>query len=110
VNAWAGGERQTSPIFTEPLLRNPEIVFLAAYVDGELQGGGVLNVQADVVGHSNLYAVTGTRRLVRAGLVREARRLFPGKALVGYERGADLEEALGLGFAALGPLRVWIRG
>lgn len=110
VAAWSGGEDQSSPIFTEPLLRNPAITFLAAYADGELQGGGILNDQADAVGHSNLFAVEGKAKLVRAGLFREARRRFPGKAIVGYEHGEDLEQALALGFTTLGPLRIWIRG
>lgn len=32
----------------------------------------------------------------------------PGLAVVGYESGDDLDTALGQGFTALGPLRVWI--
>lgn len=108
--AWAGGEPQATPIFAEPLLHRPEIAFLAAYSGRELQGGAILNHQAEVIGHSNVFAAKGKDRLIRAGLVREARRLFPGEPVVGYESGDDLENALALGFAALGPLRIWVRG
>jgi hypothetical protein len=108
--AWSGGDVHSPPIFSEPLLRNTAIVFLAAYSGDRMLGGGILNVQAQVVGHSNIFAVEGRERPVRAALIGEARRRFPGKAIVGYERGDELEDALALGFKGLGPLRVWVRG
>ncbi|WP_149336219.1 hypothetical protein [Neorhizobium sp. P12A] len=108
--AWAGGERHERTIFAERLLRDPAIVILAAYANGDLSGGGILNHQGGVVGHSNLFAIGNKEDLVRGGLIREARRLFPGQPVVGYERSNDLASALALGFTALGPLRVWVRG
>lgn len=108
--AWRGGESgETASIFAEPLLHNPDIVFLAAYRDGALQGGGILNRQAEVVGHSNVFAIKGRERHVRQSLVAKAGTLFPGMTLVGYESGDDLGDALELGFRSLGPLRVWVR-
>lgn len=107
--AWAGGEPQSAPVFGEPLLHTPQIAFLAAYSGKALQGGAILNHQADVTGHSNVFAVKGKHGPVRAGLVREARRLFPGEPIVGYESGDDLENALASGFTALGSLRIWAR-
>ena len=35
--------------------------------------------------------------------------LYPGRYLVGYERGDALAAALDGGFAAVGELRVWVR-
>jgi hypothetical protein len=35
--------------------------------------------------------------------------VFPGRDLVGYELGADLDAAMAVGFLAIGPLQVWIR-
>jgi len=107
--AWAGGEPQATPIFAEPLLQRPEIAFLAAYSGKALQGGAILNHQAEVIGHSNVFAIGGKEQPIRTGLVREARRLFPGEPIVGYESGDDLENALALGFTALGRLRIWAR-
>jgi hypothetical protein len=34
---------------------------------------------------------------------------FPGRDLVGYERGADLDAAMTVGILSIGSLRVWIR-
>jgi hypothetical protein len=107
--AWSGNEPQATRIFAEPLLRNPGIVFLAAHQDGEIHGGAILNHQADILGHSNVFAGRGEASPIHAGMVREARRLFPGEPIVGYESGDDLENALALGFSALGPLRIWVR-
>ena len=44
-----------------------------------------------------------------ASLVRQARALFPGFPVVGYERDGDLEVARSIGFEPIGQLRVWIR-
>lgn len=107
--AWSANEPQPTRIFAEPLLRDPEIVFLAAYRADEIHGGAILNHHADAVGHSNVFAAKGEAGPVRAGMIGEARRLFPGKPVVGYESGDDLENALALGFSALGPLRIWVR-
>jgi len=107
--AWADGEPQKAPVFGEALLHAPDIAFLAAHSGRELVGGAILNHQAEVIGHSNVFAGKGKHGPVRAGLVREARRLFPGEPIVGYESGDDLENALAQGFAALGPLRIWVR-
>ena len=42
-------------------------------------------------------------------LIAVAAQAYPGLDLVGYELGADLEAALSVGFAGIGPLRVWMR-
>ncbi|WP_039846855.1 hypothetical protein [Rhizobium gallicum] len=106
--AWGAGEPpQTTPIFAEPLLRNADIAFLAAFESEALCGGGILNRQSHVVGHSNVFAIKKRDRAIRAGLVQKAAEIFPGMPIVGYEHGDDLSDALELGFTSLGPLRVW---
>lgn len=99
----------TQKIFTEPLLRDPEIAFLLGFEHGRPIGGGILNRHAGVVGHSNLFAEDRSGPAIRGGLIDQAAKLYPGEPLVGYERGDDLDEALGTGFEPLGPLRVWLR-
>lgn len=104
--AWGAGD---PPLFAEPLLRNADIAFLAAFESEALCGGGILNRQSNVVGHSNVFAIKKTERVIRAGLLQKAAEIFPGMPVVGYEHGDDLSDALELGFTSLGPLRVWVR-
>ncbi|TCU33244.1 hypothetical protein [Rhizobium azibense] len=108
--AWSGGDPpKTMPIFANLLLRNEDIAFLGAFENGALCGGGILNRQSGVVGHSNVFAIKRSDCAIRAGLVQKAGEIFPGMPIVGYEHGEDLTRALELGFTSLGPLRVWVR-
>jgi hypothetical protein len=110
VELWGAGNSKTPAIFADGLLRNRDIAFLLA-IEGDVpRGGGVLNRHANAVGMSNLFAVEGDTKAIRSDLVSRARELFPGLPVVGYEHGGRLAEARQLGFAALGPLRVWLRG
>lgn len=56
------------------------------------------------------YAVPGTAdpAVFWADMIALAGLRHPGADLVGYERGADLEQARAAGFWETGPLRVWI--
>ena len=71
--------------------------------------GAIGSLGASVVGVSNVF--TSAADLVE--LWRDAPRAiacrFPGLPLVGYEAGTKLEAALRNGFAAVGPLRVWVK-
>ena len=60
-----------------------------------------------VVGLSNLVLPEDDRDAYRAGAVAAVRSTFPDLAVVGYERGAELDAMVELGFERLGPLRVW---
>lgn len=57
----------------------------------------------------DLQRLVGGGGLDWTDLVRVAAAVLPGRALVGYERGADLEGATAAGFTALGPQRIWVR-
>ncbi|WP_308312518.1 hypothetical protein [Streptomyces sp. ISL-11] len=106
--AWHGGDG-TPDVFRPALLDDPSVRVLALY-DGEvLSGGVVLNRSAGVVGLSNLFAVDGIDvDAVWSSAITAAADHFPGLPLVGYEHGDDLAHALAGGFAAIGPLRVWL--
>ncbi len=97
---WSAGQGG-DPIFRPALLADPDIRFLRTAT-----GGGILNRGADVVGVSNLFGDPAT---VWPALVQAAATIFPGLPLVAYDRGDDLAAALNLGFARIGPLRVWLR-
>ena len=77
------------------LLHDPAVGVLAGPA-----GGAITNVTGPVVGVSNVHGPGAWEWL--AGV-------DPGRAVVGYEHGSDLEDALAAGFTPLGPVRVWLR-
>lgn len=91
-------------VLTEPALRLPDLRILARRTGGRLTGA-VLHRTGSVVGVSNVWSTEPpsgwTAIMIMAG------RLFPGRPLVGYERGQDLDDARAAGFVAVGPHRVW---
>ena len=58
---------------------------------------------------SNLFVPAREGERFRAGCIAGVMDAFPGLPLVGYEAGDDLAGMQGLGFEALGPLRVWVK-
>lgn len=86
--------------FHPDLLVRQDIAFLAA-PDGT--AGCIANKTGDVVGISNVFGPDD----VWPDAVAAASRVFPGRPIVGYESGTQLDSALRHGFSAIGPLRVW---
>ncbi|MEY2875006.1 MAG: hypothetical protein RLZZ373_2377 [Pseudomonadota bacterium] len=111
--AWHGDSRNLTadhpaPQFPASLLDSADHAFLAGRRrGGAVVAGCVLNRSPGVVGVSNLFARQMDPNEAWASLVRLAGRLFPGRPLVGYERGDDLVHARHAGFVPLGPLAVW---
>lgn len=102
-------EQDTVDVLLPSLLSHPRFRFLCEEADGRLLGGAVLhNAGRDIVGMSNEWVVPG-RQLNPEALLACAGRLYPGRAVVGYERGHHLEAFLDAGFAGQGPKRVWAR-
>jgi hypothetical protein len=106
--AWHGGA-SAPDVFRPAMLDDPSVLVLALHDGDELCGGFVLNHGFGLVGLSNLFAVDGgdVAAVWSTAIIAAADR-FPGLPLVGYEHGDDLAYALSSGFAALGPLRVWL--
>lgn len=108
-SAWgesAGGPR----IFRPGLLARLDVAILAGVDEaGAVAAGVVAHRTGRVVGISNSFAPARDGAAWRAACLDAAAEAFPGPALVGYESGAALAAARSLGFAALGPLRVWRR-
>ena len=96
-------------IFLPPLLADQDVVFVAAYRDEQIVGGAVANRTGNVVGLSNQFAPEGEALGYWAGCIAVIMEVYPDHAIVGYERGAELDSARTLGFEDVGPLRVWIR-
>ena len=67
------------------------------------------NQTGEVVGLSNVFAPALEAATVWTEVVAYVEQLFPGRPLVGYERGDDLTLARQAGFQPIGKLRVWAR-
>lgn len=119
AHAWDGGDGNAG-LFRPALLADPGTFLLAARAaDGTITAGAVASrtdggpgedVHGGVLGLSNVFARHGGADAAWPGALDAAHRLFPGLPVVGYEHGEDLATALRHGFAAAGPLRVWLHG
>lgn len=109
--AWGGptGDDASPSVFLPGLLADPAIAMLAAYDQGEIVAGAVASRTGDVVGLSNVFTPAADGAHFWAGSVAGAMAAFPGLPLVGYEGGEELSIAQSLGFATVGPLRVWVK-
>lgn len=112
--AWSGDTRNDAQVrrtrqFPEQLLASPEHAFFAGRLDGTVVAGGIANRSPGVVGLSNVFSPQNISEAVWNALVSCTATAFPNAPLVGYERGADLQVARGVGFLPIGTLRVWYR-
>jgi hypothetical protein len=106
LEAWTS-RHDTQAVLLPALLQRSAFRVIGRRHDGGYGAGAVLHLCSGVVDISNVWASAGSPDW--AELVSAAAALFPGRALVGYEDGPDLERAVAAGFATLGPQRVWIR-
>jgi hypothetical protein len=93
------------------LLAEPGIRILAGRRsnDAAIDAGAIANVTGDVVGLSNVFSEDHHAHAVWHDLQGVVATEFPGRAIVGYERGDDLTSAIASGFTPLDSLRVWDR-
>ncbi|MPQ98510.1 hypothetical protein GB931_11390 [Modestobacter sp. I12A-02628] len=76
---------------------------------GRPVGAAALSTGADVVGVSCVVSHGQDPDATWAAVVHAATQLFPGRLLVGYESGEDLDAARRAGFTPTGPVRIWHR-
>lgn len=111
--AWNGPPTPDAPalprLFLPSLLTDVDITFLAAYQGEQIVAGAIGNRTDGVVGVSNLFYPAQAAHTVWAECIAQLTQRHPTLPLVGYERDEDLTIAQSLGFAAIGPLRVWVR-
>jgi hypothetical protein len=105
--AWTG-KHDTSEVLLPPLLHRAHFRILAKYVGGRIVAGAVARLGSGIVDVSNVYAVPGQHVDWRE-LAEAIGAYFPGRPLVGYERGDALSAAVDGGFVPTGELRVWVR-
>ena len=93
-------------VFVPALLELGDLHFFQARPG---HAGFALHRTGDVVGVSNTISAGSDLTALWSDTVALAGQEFPGRDLVGYEVGADLEAARTVGFVETGPLRVWVR-
>ncbi|HEU5486673.1 MAG TPA: hypothetical protein VFU98_17340 [Microlunatus sp.] len=97
----------TEQVLLPSLLERSSFCVLGERRDDDYVAGVVLHLGTGVVDISNAWALGPSSKW--PAMVAAAGALFPGRALVGYEYGTDLDRAQEAGFAATGPQRVWVR-
>ncbi len=109
--AWrAGAAEPRARQFPAALLREPDHAIIAVTRDGVIVAGCVASRSDGLLGISNLFAPAEDDGSLRASCLAAAMGFAPASPLVGYERGAALARMKELGFAEIGPLRVWQSG
>jgi hypothetical protein len=106
LQAWTS-RHDTQAVLLPALLKRSAFRVIGKGDQAGYEAGAVLHLCTGVVEISNVWSIS--KGVDWIDLVVAASALFPGRALVGYQRGADLASALEAGFTALGPQRVWIR-
>lgn len=96
----------TTEVLLPELLDRASFQVLARVVGDELTAGAVLHAGTGAVSVSNVWSAHSEE--VWPELVHNATALWPGRDLVGYELGTDLEAALATGFVDVGPQLVWL--
>jgi hypothetical protein len=103
---WNAGH-DTAEVLLPGLLERGHFAVLARIDGGEIEAGAVARLGSGAVDLSNVHAADGAT-VDWAELSDVVGRVFPGRPIVGYERGDDLEAALAGGFEPIGDLRVWV--
>lgn len=98
----------TADVLVPGLLTHPRFRFLARHDGDLLTGGFVLHDAGAVVGLSNGWSLPGDP-LRWPDVLAATAAVHPGRPIIDYAWGEDLDEALAAGFVPLGPQRVWIR-
>jgi len=98
----------TVGVLPSDLWAHSRFTVLARHDGDDLTGGAILHDAGTVVGLSNTWS-SEDRPVDPRVLLDIAAETHPGRAVVLYAWGADLETTLGAGFEPLGPQNVWIR-
>jgi hypothetical protein len=104
---WTSGH-DTSEVLLPGLLARGHFKILAQVAGNRIVAGAVARLGSGVVDLSNVHSDPG-HAVDWADLAHAVDGLFPGRPIVGYERGDDLDAALDGGFVPVGELRVWVR-
>ena len=90
------------------LLSLASVTILAAVRNDRVVAGAIVNCSSEVIGISYFFTEDDTVADNWRSCLAFVDSLFPGATLVGYESGIDLLVVRTIGFAAAGPMRVWV--
>lgn len=108
ADAWDDGNGNAD-LFLPELLNDPGTFVLAGQSpDGTVMAGAVASRSDQVVGVSNVFALSGGPDAAWPVVLHAVHSLFPTLPVVGYEHGDDLGGAIRQGFEPVGPLRIWL--
>jgi hypothetical protein len=108
--AWAEGDADAKHYprqFPPSLLGRVEVAFISCLQNRQMVGGCILNQTDTVVGISNLFSTGVPFAALFAKCIAAASHFFPGRDIVGYERGDLLAASIEAGFLPVGTLRIW---
>ena len=105
--AWNAGW-DTGEVLLPALLDRAHFRILERIEDGDVTGGAIARLGSGVVDVSNVHGL-GDHAVDWEELGAAIAGLFPGRPIVGYERGTDLGAAVAGGFEPVGELRIWVR-
>jgi hypothetical protein len=108
LRAWerAWNQDEIPPGLLHPSLLDKEAVLvMAGYQDDAIVAGAIANRSATVAGVTNVFLAAGDLDAAWRGSVAALAAHVGHLALLGYERGDELEAAQRYGFTPLGPLR-----
>ncbi len=100
------GRHDTSRVLLPGLLQRSSFLVLARDADDGITAGAVLHGGTGAVSISNVWSSGGAD--VWPDLVTNVGATWPGRDVVGYELGDDLESARVVGFSDVGPQLVWV--
>lgn len=94
-------------VLPDRVLDHPRFRVLALRRAGGLVGGAITHDAGGVVGLSNAWGEAAFE--ASDALLAVLAALHPGRAVVDYADGAELEAMVAAGFIPVGPQRVWVR-
>jgi hypothetical protein len=101
-------QHDTVGVLPTDLWAHPRFTVLALHQGDELTGGAILHDAGAVVGLSNGWS-SGEVPLDPRELLLLAAEVHPGRDVVDYAWGDDLDDMLDAGFEPVGPQHVWVR-
>ena len=94
--------------FPDSLLADPDVRFVAGHCETGLVAGAIFNRSEAEVGVSNMFTADSDKSALWPDLIDQARGLFGGLPIVGYDQGHSVACACRAGFEDVGGLRVWL--
>ncbi|MGW4769813.1 hypothetical protein ACWEO2_17425 [Nocardia sp. NPDC004278] len=107
ATAWDRNQLADS-VFRPELLVEDSVSVLGRWNGDRVVAGAVVHRSETMAGLSNMFYSGIAAQDAWAECLTTVARLWPGRSIVGYERGQDLAAAVRNGCSSIGALRVWL--